>query len=124
MRAHQTDTQDHAFQFLAEVARDPGRVVDVPLSVVPSLMAQTAALQVALAARLAGISSHSDVPATAHQPEAEHLLTPTEAAALLGVTVTWLYRHASRLPFTRRLSRKALRFSEAGLRRWLAARKP
>jgi hypothetical protein len=44
----------------------------------------------------------------------ERLLTPPEAAALLDVTVTWLYRHAGRLPFARRLSRKALRFSEPG----------
>ena len=70
------------------------------------------------------MSSHSDERVGAHPPDAERLLGPPEAAALLGVTVTWLYRHAGQLPFTRRLSRKALRFSVAGLRRWLAARKP
>jgi predicted DNA-binding transcriptional regulator AlpA len=56
-------------------------------------------------------------------PEADRLLTPTEAAAVLNVTPRWLYRHAKRLPFTRRLSRKALRFSEAGLSRWQATRR-
>jgi predicted DNA-binding transcriptional regulator AlpA len=110
---------------LVDLAGNPERVVDVPLSLVPSLMAQAAALQVALAARLADASTtHQDQLPTAHQAEVERLLTPPEAAALLGVTVTWLYRHASRLPFARRLSRKAVRFSEAGLRRWLAVRKP
>ena len=109
---------------LVDIARNPERVVDVPLSAVPSLMAHAAALQAALAARLADIAIHCEEPARAHPPEAERLLTPPDAAALLGVTVTWLYRHAGRLPFARRLSRKALRFSEAGLRRWLAARKP
>jgi len=109
---------------LVDLARDPERTADVPLSAVPSLMAQAAALQAALAARLAGVSITSDEPVGAHAPDAERLLTPPEAAALLGVTVTWLYRHAGRLPFARRLSRKALRFSEAGLRRWLATRKP
>jgi predicted DNA-binding transcriptional regulator AlpA len=109
---------------LVDLARNPERVVDVPLSAVPSLMAQAAALQVALAARLAVVSSLSDERVGTHPPNAERLLGPPEAAALLGVTVTWLYRHAGQLPFTRRLSRKALRFSEAGLRRWLAARKP
>ena len=57
-------------------------------------------------------------------PEKERLLTPEEAAEILGQDVRWLYRHANELPFTRRINRKNLRFSEAGLRRWLAARKP
>ena len=54
----------------------------------------------------------------------ESLMTPEEAANLMGVNRKWLYRHADKLPFTRRISRKNLRFSEAGLRRWLAAKKP
>ena len=52
------------------------------------------------------------------------LLTAKEAAALMGVSPRWLYRHAAKLPFTRRINRKNLRFSEAGLRRWLATKKP
>ena len=60
--------------------------------------------------------------ATSTQQDA--LLTPEQAATLIGVNRRWLYRHAEKLPFTRRISRKNLRFSEAGLRRWLASRKP
>src|SRR6266542_4052549 len=56
--------------------------------------------------------------------EKDTLLTADEAAALMGVNRRWLYRHAAKLPFTRRISRKNLRFLEAGLRRWLAAKKP
>ena len=56
--------------------------------------------------------------------EKDKLLTPNEAAALMGVNRRWLYRHAGDLPFTRRFGRKTLRFSEAGLRRWIAAKKP
>jgi excisionase family DNA binding protein len=52
------------------------------------------------------------------------LLTTEKAAELMGVTPRWLYRHAGKLPFTRRISRKNLRFSEAGLRRWITLRKP
>lgn len=55
--------------------------------------------------------------------EEDRLLDAEEAASLLKVTPRWLYRHAKHLPFTRRLSRKALRFSEAGLLKWRAARK-
>jgi len=56
--------------------------------------------------------------------EPDRLLTPEEAASILGQNVRWLYRHANKLSFTRRISRKNLRFSEAGLRRWIAAEKP
>ena len=62
--------------------------------------------------------------ASGHAPEKDRLLTPEQAASILGQNVRWLYRHAATLPFTRRISRKNLRFSEAGLRRWLAAKKP
>jgi predicted DNA-binding transcriptional regulator AlpA len=61
---------------------------------------------------------------TGKHDEADRLLTPQEAAALIGQTVNWLYRHSAKLPFARRISRKNLRFSEAGLRRWIAAKKP
>lgn len=60
--------------------------------------------------------------ADTHRQE-DRLLTPTQAAELLTVTPRWLYRHAKRLPFTRRLSRKALRFSEAGLLRYRDAKR-
>jgi predicted DNA-binding transcriptional regulator AlpA len=108
---------------LVDLARNPERVADVPLSAVPQLLAQIAAIQATLAARLARASVESDESARTQAPESERLLAPLEAAALLGVTVSWLYRHAGRLPFARRLSRKALRFSESGLRRWLATKK-
>jgi len=55
--------------------------------------------------------------------EKEKLLTADETAALMVVKKEWLYRHSKYLPFTRRLSRKNIRFNEAGLKRWLAARK-
>jgi hypothetical protein len=58
-----------------------------------------------------------------HPIEKEKLLTPEEAGAIIGVDKKWLYRHAKQLPFVKKLSRKAIRFNEAGLRRWLAARK-
>jgi predicted DNA-binding transcriptional regulator AlpA len=67
----------------------------------------------------AALSNGADRPAA----EKERLLTPDEAAALIGVDKKWLYRHSKQLPFIRRLSKKNVRFSEAGLRRWLATRK-
>lgn len=55
-------------------------------------------------------------------PGPDRLLTAAEAAAVLGVSNRWLYGHARQLPFARHLSRRALRFSEAGLRRWVERR--
>ncbi len=52
-------------------------------------------------------------------PTPDTLLTIQHAAARLGVTPRWLYRHAGALPFVRRLSRRALRVSKTGLERWL-----
>jgi predicted DNA-binding transcriptional regulator AlpA len=60
----------------------------------------------------------------AHMVDKNRLLSPQQAAEILGQNVRWVYRHAGKLPFTRRVSRKNLRFSEAGLRRWIALRKP
>ena len=61
---------------------------------------------------------------TATDTEEDSLLTPDQAAEFIGVNRRWLYRHAAKLPFTRRISRKSLRFCERGLRAWAAAKKP
>jgi predicted DNA-binding transcriptional regulator AlpA len=50
------------------------------------------------------------------------LLTPAEAAARIGCTRGWLYRHSRTLPFAVKVSRRMLRFSPSKLERWLAAR--
>jgi len=106
---------------LAELAQEPARVAEVPAEAVPSLLVQLAGVQAALAARLASCEPQN--APSGKQAAPGKMLIPGEAADLLGVKVTWLYRHAPKLPFTRRLSRKALRFSETGLHRWLAAQK-
>ena len=55
--------------------------------------------------------------------ESDRLLTVVEAGERLGVDRRWLYRRADALPFTRRLSRGTLRFSEKGLEKWKEARR-
>jgi hypothetical protein len=99
---------------------DPTKVGEVRPDVIVPLLCQLGALQVALSARLLSVAEPARAAESA--PESDRLLTAEEAATLLGVTPRWLYRH-QRLPFVRKLSRKALRVSETGLRRWLAARK-
>lgn len=63
----------------------------------------------------------SAAPAT---PEDDEAVDVRAAAKLIGMTSTWLYRNAKKLPFTRRIGPRTLRFSVAGIRRYLAARRP
>lgn len=53
----------------------------------------------------------------------ERLIEAEEAAKILCVSTDWLYRRASKLPFTRKLGHKMLRFSYSGLLRWIESRK-
>ena len=58
-----------------------------------------------------------------HKDE-DRLVDAEEAAKILSVSVEWLYRNAKRLPFTRKLGHKMLRFSSVGIQKYLAIRKP
>jgi predicted DNA-binding transcriptional regulator AlpA len=53
----------------------------------------------------------------------DRLLDAEEAASRLSVSADWLYRNAKRLPFTRKLGPKMLRFSCQGIQKYLATRK-
>lgn len=57
-----------------------------------------------------------------HKAE-DRFLDPAEAAKRLSVSEDWLYHNAKKLPFTRRLGPRLLRFSEQGLMRWVDAKK-
>jgi len=108
---------------LADLLARPERAAELPREAIPPLLCQLSALQSALMVRLLALPARGNAKPEAPSEE-DRLLTPEEAGKMLSTTPRWLYRHHRRLPFTRRLSRKALRFSEAGLRRWLAARNP
>jgi excisionase family DNA binding protein len=104
---------------LAVLLVDPMRAAEVPADQVPALLAQVAAeqarlaaVQAALAARLGG--THNGTP-----NDADRWLSVAEVAERTGFSVDYLYRHAGKFPFTRRQGR-SLRFSEAGLARWMA----
>ena len=53
----------------------------------------------------------------------EKLLDPEKAAEMLAVSVDWLYHNAKHLSFTRKIGPKMLRFSYAGILRWMEAKK-
>ena len=57
------------------------------------------------------------------QQARDHLLDVDEASKVLCVDEGWLYRHHKKLPFTRKLGPKMLRFSYQGIQKYLATRK-
>ncbi|HTK30648.1 MAG TPA: helix-turn-helix domain-containing protein [Candidatus Saccharimonadaceae bacterium] len=95
------------------------RAQDLTREDAAALLARLAGVQTAVAAQLVAPQLR---PLESRQA-ADRLMSPEEAATVLGVTVRWLYRHAKQLPFAVRLGRKVLRFSEAGLRRYLTQKR-
>ncbi len=53
----------------------------------------------------------------------DRLVSIEEATGLLGVSRDWLYRNAKKLPFTKKLGPKMLRFSASGIQKYLTTRK-
>jgi predicted DNA-binding transcriptional regulator AlpA len=96
-------------------------VDDTPKSKWPDLIGEFARMQTVLALRVSEITEN-DSAETAAPNNGDRLLDAREAARILGVEPRWLYRRADRLPFTRRLSPRTLRFSELGLQRWIKTR--
>ena len=94
--------------------------MDIPPESIALVITRLASLQTALAARLLVAPVKASLRDSADGED--ELLTITDAAQLLNVSEDWIYRRANRLPFTRRLSRKALRFSKIGLLKWRAAK--
>jgi excisionase family DNA binding protein len=81
---------------------------EIALENIAPIMAQMAAIQLSLAARL--VNTHTEQS----QENADNLLTVDEASARLKCSHDWLYKRANRLPFTVRVGRN-LRFSERGI---------
>ena len=104
---------------------NPSTASELPMHQIPALVAELAseqatlsALQGVLTARL--LASQENAATSAESTD--RLLTAEQVATILGVTKRWVERRARRLPFARRLSAHAVRYSESGLKRWMANR--
>jgi predicted DNA-binding transcriptional regulator AlpA len=53
----------------------------------------------------------------------DRLMDPQEVAKLLSVSEDWLYHNAHKLPFTRKLGRRLLRFSYQGMLKYIDSKK-
>ena len=110
---------------------DPTVVNGVSSEQAAALLGRLSIVQALLVERLATLQApgrREQAPPSSPAPvppawSEDDLLTVDEAAAMLRVSPRWLYRHAKTLPFTRKLSPKVLRFSRAGMLRWLAPRR-
>jgi predicted DNA-binding transcriptional regulator AlpA len=103
---------------LDELAANPERAAEISPAAAAALLTRVAGLQPVLLARAlatAGDGGHDGAPS------ADRLLTVKQAAAQLGHSEDWLYRHAAKFPFTVRTGRD-VRFSAAGLARWIRNR--
>lgn len=103
---------------LVALLKDQNRIAELPHGEAALALVRLTEIQLAITAHLTSLSPHQARPVKAESED--RLLTPAAAAERLGVSLRWLYRQSGRLPFTRRLTRKTLRFSEAGLRKYLA----
>ena len=77
----------------------------------------------ALAAILKPIVESAVKDALNARQDEDCLLDVEKAAQCLSVSEDWLYRHAKKLPFTRKLGPKMLRFSSVGIQKYLGTRK-
>lgn len=101
---------------LSDLLADPSKISAMPKEAIAELRGQIAKLDTLLLSRL--IAGEEALPVT----DGDRLLTAAEAAQKLGATEDWLYRHANTLPFVVRLGKKHLRFSAAGMERYIRQR--
>ena len=109
------DARSRQIPELAALLADPERVQDVPPDAVPALLAQLAALQIGLAARLAVRR-----PVEAPSVPPDELLDVLQAATLIRRSPSWLRRNGHTLPgFSQpRGKGTATRWSRNALEAW------
>jgi len=107
---------------LSALVASPDRIVDLPDMEIRRLLVEITVLQSRLSSLAEAILLRV-LPRDDGTRSEDRLLQVDEAAALLGVDERWIRRRARVLPFVRRLSGKAIRISEEGLKRWVAGKR-
>ena len=97
---------------LAEFIGDPRAVSEIPPETIPDILGEIERLRALLWAQMVAPGAKGRGEATAAE---DTLLKPAEAAQRLGMSRDFLYRNADKLPFTRRLGPRRLRFSSLGI---------
>jgi len=102
-------------EHLLEILRTPEVMAEVSVDDVPGLLGEVEQLRAQLWSRLL----RAQTPRREAVQAPDRLLGLRDAAERLGVSVQWVRRHSRQLPFSVRISRKAVRFSERGLGLWI-----
>src|SRR5262249_43154584 len=106
-----------ALPTVSDLIADPIRTTEVPPECIAAILAevsqQEAHLVLARSILAARLATAMDV-AQLHR-DADDLLDAHQAARRLGMSIGWLYKNARKFPFTRRIGRRTLRFSAAGI---------
>jgi hypothetical protein len=125
-KAYLRTNSETATVSLAALKQHPETASSVPTQVIPALVAELASEQATLSA-LQGLLTarllHTQSPTGGGASDDDQLMTADEVAVKLGVPKRWVQRRARRLPFARLISAHAVRYSAAGLRRWLEHRR-
>jgi hypothetical protein len=112
-----------------QLAADPTQASRLSLSVLSALQAQCAAAQARYAATQSAIAAaifdraYQATAERSQQGTSDRTLDADQIAEALGRNRRWVFRNAKRLPFVRRITRKALSCSEAALLRWREAQR-
>ena len=102
---------------LTDLISDLSKVSLVPPEAIPALRGKLSELDTILLGRLL----QSGNGQAEHSADGDKLLPAKAAAAKLGVSADWLYRHSQTLPFVVHIGRKVL-FSEAGIGKYIRQR--
>jgi predicted DNA-binding transcriptional regulator AlpA len=106
----------------AGILIDPATAAQLPLEDIPRVLTAVTALEGLLAAARAVLVARLAAPTLATVPSSpaeNDLLRVEEASKHSGMSKTWLYKNAAKLPFAHRIGKRSLRFSAAGIARYL-----
>ena len=103
---------------------NPEIIANLPPAALRTLIGVCRAFDAIATARLLTGSAVSMQPREAMLPGGDdQILDADGIAAELGVARAWVFRNARKLPFVRRISRKALSARRAEVRRWCERQK-
>lgn len=102
-----SDSLEARYAALLELARE------IPSDSLPSLLGRLAEAEAIVRVRLNTVPT----PAGGQKPHPDEHVAVEEAARRLGISPKYVYKHADRLPFVRRIGRRVV-CSTRGLQDW------
>ncbi len=106
----------------AQLATFERQLATAPPEEIPAILGELRRLEATLWSRMTSAAASDGQPEAPANPD--RWLKVEDAAAIANIPATWFYRNWKRLRFAKKISHRMLRLSEAGLRRWLAEKRP